>query len=330
MPRRRRACDARSAPAGPTPLHRRPVRGGPPLGRADPVAAAPAGRPDLLRAAAPGGRLGAAVPRTAARGDRKAPVFAAWLMVTGQLTVTRRRPHSGASPTGNRRARRLPGGPPVVRAACRAARATDPRHDAAVGSAGQDHRAAPGPPRMRSARRVRSGPARHPRRVLARGSPMCRTEHGGHLPPPAAHAVPRRAPGHLCRGPGPERRVSVRGWAVVAPGITEVARRYVAQVALSLRPSSPLTSSRASGRPPPRAARCGACAPRCIAGCSATRLLPPSSRDGLPLRVPLRVVHVLRDHPRVPPDAPEATRRRGTQGPGRPPEDLRRSPHAPR
>ena len=32
--------------------------------------------------------------------------------------------------------------------------------------------------------------------------------------------------------------VSVRGWAVVAPGITEVARRYIAQVALSLRPST--------------------------------------------------------------------------------------------
>ena len=32
--------------------------------------------------------------------------------------------------------------------------------------------------------------------------------------------------------------VSVRGWAVVAPGVTEVARRYIAQVALSLRPST--------------------------------------------------------------------------------------------
>ena len=32
--------------------------------------------------------------------------------------------------------------------------------------------------------------------------------------------------------------ISVRGWAVVAPGITEVARRYVDQVALSLRPST--------------------------------------------------------------------------------------------
>ncbi len=32
--------------------------------------------------------------------------------------------------------------------------------------------------------------------------------------------------------------VSVRGWAGVAPGVTESARRYIAQVALSLRPST--------------------------------------------------------------------------------------------
>ena len=32
--------------------------------------------------------------------------------------------------------------------------------------------------------------------------------------------------------------VSVRGWAVVAPGVTEVARRYVEQITLSLRPST--------------------------------------------------------------------------------------------
>lgn len=38
--------------------------------------------------------------------------------------------------------------------------------------------------------------------------------------------------------PRPRPPVSVRGWAVVAPGITEVARRYVDQIALSLRPSS--------------------------------------------------------------------------------------------
>jgi hypothetical protein len=32
--------------------------------------------------------------------------------------------------------------------------------------------------------------------------------------------------------------VSVRGWAAVAPGITEIARWYIAQVTLSLRPST--------------------------------------------------------------------------------------------
>ena len=41
-----------------------------------------------------------------------------------------------------------------------------------------------------------------------------------------------------CARPRTRPPVSVSGWAVVAPGFTEVARRYVDQVALSLRPST--------------------------------------------------------------------------------------------
>ena len=86
--------------------------------------------------------------------------------------------------------------------------------------------------------RVRAGPHGHRRRVHRARVAVCRTEHGRHLPPAPAHAVPRRAPRHLHAGHGSRPPVSVRGWAVVAPGFTEVARRYVDQVALSLRPST--------------------------------------------------------------------------------------------
>ena len=46
--------------------------------------------------------------------------------------------------------------------------------------------------------------------------------------------------GHLEDYRRPPRRqpVSVTGWALVAPGFAEAARRYVEQVALTLRPAS--------------------------------------------------------------------------------------------
>ena len=41
---------------------------------------------------------------------------------------------------------------------------------------------------------------------------------------------------NTCTRPRNRPPVSVSGWAVVAPGFTEAARRYVDQIALSLRP----------------------------------------------------------------------------------------------
>ena len=77
--------------------------------------------------------------------------------------------------------------------------------------------------------------------------------------------------------------------------------------------------------PADRRGRRDAQAPRRDAPADARqRLLRPPRRPGLPLRIDLRIVHLLPDHARVPPDAPAPARRRRRQGPGRPPEDLRR------
>ena len=56
------------------------------------------------------------------------------------------------------------------------------------------------------------------------------------------------------------------------------------------------------------------------------RLLRPTRRDGLPLRIDLRVLQLLRHHDRVQTNAAPPTRRRRRQGPDRSPEDLRRPP----
>ena len=56
------------------------------------------------------------------------------------------------------------------------------------------------------------------------------------------------------------------------------------------------------------------------------RLLRPPRRPGLPLRIDLRIVHLLPDHARIPPHAPAPARRRRREGAGRPLEDLRRPP----
>jgi integrase/recombinase XerD len=60
------------------------------------------------------------------------------------------------------------------------------------------------------------------------------------------------------------------------------------------------------------------------------RLLRPTRRDGLPLRIHLRIVQLLRHHHRVPPHPAVATRRRRLQGSTRTSEDLRRHPRPPR
>ena len=60
------------------------------------------------------------------------------------------------------------------------------------------------------------------------------------------------------------------------------------------------------------------------------RLLRTTGRDGLPLRVHLRIVQLLRHHHRVPAHPATTARRRRPQGPNRPPEDLRRHPQPPR
>ena len=60
------------------------------------------------------------------------------------------------------------------------------------------------------------------------------------------------------------------------------------------------------------------------------RLLRPPRRPGLPLRVHLRIVHLLPDHHRVPSHPRKAARRRRRQGPGRAEENLRRTAVPPR
>src|SRR5512132_4611379 len=103
--------------------------------------------------------------------------------------------------------------------------------------AGQDHRAHQHSPGCDRPGRVPVGRTAIVDAFIARGSPCAGRNmaaifhrlqltlfHAGRL---ETYTRPRtRAP------------VSVRGWAGVAPGVTEVARRYVDQITLSLRPST--------------------------------------------------------------------------------------------
>src|SRR6185312_15361615 len=60
------------------------------------------------------------------------------------------------------------------------------------------------------------------------------------------------------------------------------------------------------------------------------RLLRTTGRNGLPLRIHLRILQLLRHHHRVPAHPATTARRRRPQGPNRSPEDLRRHPQPPR
>ena len=97
----------------------------------------------------------------------------------------------------------------------------------------------------------------------------------------------------------------------------------------SPRRSKPFTANPASLPATTKAARCASCAPRCTDACSATATAH-DRRDGLPLRVHLRILQLLRHHHRIPAYPATAARRCRPQGPNRPPEDLRRHPQPPR
>src|SRR5680860_715983 len=86
--------------------------------------------------------------------------------------------------------------------------------------------------------------------------------------------------------------------------------------ALRPTPTTPRRGRRQRDAPPPR---------RNAPTHARQRLLRSPRGDGLPLRVHLRRLHLLRHHHRVPPHPRTPARRRREQGPSRPPEDLRRA-----
>ena len=76
------------------------------------------------------------------------------------------------------------------------------------------------------------------RRLRCSRETRVRPEHGLDLPPAPADPVPCRPARQPTVDQPVAPPVSVTGWAVVAPGFAENARRYVAQVELSLRPAT--------------------------------------------------------------------------------------------
>ena len=163
------------------------------------------------------------------------------------------------------------------------------------------------------------------RRCRSRGSTprSPRPPGGGHrtgvTPPAQAHPRhPGDQPGHVAGG---DRRPARPSVAADDHGVCPDRRPHRGRRVLRRRREGRSALRRPHAAARRRRGRRNAQTPRGDAPADARqRLLRPTRRPGLPLRVDLRVVHVLPNHHRVPAHPAAAARRRRREGPARPAE----------